>query len=143
MTEHSDKLTERTQELMKHTGMSRSKAWQQAFRELGPGPSTQQRLKMPTWPFALLGLSLGVFVLALVVGMFMALVLVGYGDLTGGEEVFVNWWTVVLVGSWLTVAVSLASVALKSARTEKAAAAAWGGVGIWLLFTIWAYLGLW
>ena len=94
----------------------------------------------PKWPFVLLALSIGVSAVMLPILMVLALLLVGFGGTTSsGEDVVINTMSVVFLVSWVGIPVSLIAVALKSARTEKAAAAAWIGALVWLAVSVWFY----
>jgi hypothetical protein len=87
-----------------------------------------------------LGLSIGVFVVTLPILMVLALLLVGFGGSTSsGEDLLINLVSAIFFASWVGIPVSLIAIALKSARTEKSAAAAWIGAVIWLAVTVWFY----
>lgn len=85
-------------------------------------------------------LSLGVFITLLPFAAALALVMAGYGASEMDDPL-----TIVVFGglyaSWFGIPVFLIAIALKSARTERAAAAAWIGAIVWFALTGWMYFG--
>lgn len=123
--------------------MSWTDAWRQAEHELGPASGEGPVPIYPKWPFVLLALSMGVSAVMLPILMVLAFLLVGFattsGTNSGGEDALINSLSMVFLVSWVGIPVSLIAVALKSARTEKAAAAAWIGALVWLAVSVWFY----
>jgi hypothetical protein len=130
---------------MADNGLTWNKAWQQAERELGTWQKArtwqQGRARRTSWPYVVLGVSIGIVTIGLPILMVASLILVGYGSMTDGEALFINGLGIVVIVSWVAIPVSVAVIAFINRHSKSALTVAGVGIAAWVVVNVWMFAG--